>query len=80
MEALVADGIELRLVKACTRCQVTTTDQDTGNVGEEPLHTLAAYRMHPHLGGVVFGQNAVVARGAGKSLQIGQPLEEVWNF
>lgn len=80
MDALAADGIELRLVKACTRCQVTTTNQDTAQVGEEPLRTLAEFRMHPHLGGVAFGQNAVVAQGTGRTLRVGQALEEIWNF
>lgn len=80
MEALTAEGIELRLVKACTRCQVTTTDQETGQVGEEPLRTLTGFRMHPSLGGVAFGQNAVVAHGAGSALRVGQTLEERWNF
>ena len=67
-------------MKACTRCQVTTTDQATAVVGEEPLRTLAAYRMHPQLGGVAFGQNAVVARGAGATLRVGQELDVVWRF
>lgn len=80
MEALVSADVELRLVKACTRCQVTTTNQHTAAVGEEPLRTLAAYRMHPQLGGVAFGQNAVVARGAGAVLKRGQSLDVVWNF
>jgi uncharacterized protein YcbX len=78
--ALVADEIELRLVKACTRCQVTTTDQDTGLRSLEPLRTLGFYRMNPALGGVTFGQNAIVVRGAGEKLHVGQTLEEVWNF
>ena len=78
--ALEADGVELRLVKPCIRCQITLTDQDTGEVGTEPLHTLASYRSHPKLGGVAFGQNAVIARGAGRKLHLGQALEEVWNF
>ena len=80
MEALTSSGMELRLVKACTRCQVTTTDQATAVVGEEPLRTLAAYRMHPQLGGVAFGQNAVVVRGVGATLRVGQSLEVVWSF
>ena len=80
MRALVGPDMELRLVKACTRCQVTTTDQATATVGEEPLRTLAAYRMHPQLGGVAFGQNAVVARGEGATLKVGQSLDVVWNF
>jgi uncharacterized protein YcbX len=80
MAALTADGIDLRLVKACTRCQVTTTDQETAQVGVEPLRALAGFRMHTGLGGVAFGQNAVVAHGAGRVLRVGQVLEEVWNF
>ena len=45
-----------RLVKPCTRCQITTTDQATGEVvGPEPLHTLAKYRNSAE--GVMFGQN-----------------------
>jgi uncharacterized protein len=80
VRALVADEIELRLVKPCTRCQVTTTDQDTGLRSLEPLRTLGFYRMNSRLGGVTFGQNAIVARGAGEKLRVGQTLEEVWNF
>jgi len=80
LRALVADEVELRLVKPCTRCQVTTTDQDTGLRSLEPLRTLGFYRMNPALGGVTFGQNAIIARGAGKKLRVGQTLEEVWNF
>ena len=80
LRALVAEHIELRLVKPCTRCQVTTTDQDTGLRSLEPLRTLGFYRMNPALGGVTFGQNAIVARGAGEKLRVGQILEEVWAF
>ena len=46
----------LRGVKPCTRCQVTTTDQSSGEVrGPEPLQTLATFRNSP--GGVRFGIN-----------------------
>ncbi len=45
-----------RGVKPCTRCQVTTTDQASGEVrGPEPLRTLATYRDSPK--GVRFGMN-----------------------
>jgi len=36
--------------------------------------------MNPVFGGVTFGQNAIVARGAGEKLCVGQRLENVWNF
>lgn len=45
------------LVKPCTRCTVTTVDQDTGERGKEPLKTLAKYRNTEK--GIVFGQNAI---------------------
>ncbi len=49
----------LRGVKPCGRCQVTTTDQTTGEVvGPEPLATLATYRDSSEFG-VMFGMNLV---------------------
>ncbi len=37
-------GIPFRAAKKCGRCSVTATNQDTGEVGVEPLRTLAEYR------------------------------------
>jgi hypothetical protein len=49
----------LRGVKPCARCQVTTTDQSTGEVrGPEPLATLSSYREDKEFG-VMFGMNLV---------------------
>lgn len=57
-----AGGAVLRMAKPCGRCQVTTTDQSTGEVtGPEPLATLAAYRGSPEFG-ARFGMNAVTVR------------------
>ncbi|HYC36679.1 MAG TPA: MOSC N-terminal beta barrel domain-containing protein [Usitatibacter sp.] len=54
----VGDAL-LRTAKACGRCQVTTTDQATGEVrGPEPLATLSSYRNHPEYG-PLFGMNLV---------------------
>ena len=36
--------VTFRVPKACGRCVVTTTDQETGERGREPLRTLARYR------------------------------------
>jgi hypothetical protein len=53
--------VELRLVKPCVRCQVTTTDQSSGaRLSDEPLNTLARFRNNPEFGGVTFGWNAIV--------------------
>lgn len=67
--------MRLRGVKPCTRCKITTTDQDTAMVvGQEPLATLAQYRWNPELRGVTFGQNVIVVQGAGNVLRVGQEL------
>ena len=61
-----AGRCRVALVKPCIRCIVTTTDQGTGERdGVEPLQTLKSYRWDAALKGVAFGQNAVVASGAG---------------
>jgi uncharacterized protein YcbX len=49
----------LGFAKPCGRCQVTTTDQATGEIrGPEPLATLATYRESAEFG-VMFGANYV---------------------
>ena len=70
----------LQLVKPCVRCQITTTDQASAQVGPEPLRTLAGYRHNPRLGGVTFGMNAVVTAGAGGTLAVGSPARIEWAF
>lgn len=77
---LHAGPIRLRVVKPCTRCKVTTTDQATGVAqGPEPLNTLRGYRWNAQLKGVLFGQNVVVAAGIGAELQVGQALQIDWK-
>jgi hypothetical protein len=41
----------------CIRCASTLIDQETGEVGAEPLRTLAKYRSHVSGKGVIFGSN-----------------------
>jgi uncharacterized protein len=54
-------GANLRNVKPCARCQVTTTDQASGEVrGPEPLKTLSAFRDTAK--GILFGVNLVPLR------------------
>jgi uncharacterized protein YcbX len=48
---------EFRVVKSCARCVVTTTDQQTGRRGKEPLRTLATFRTVD--GKVLFGENLI---------------------
>ena len=60
-------------VKLCTRCKVTTLDQESGirDRDREPLRTLATYR---HLKDkVYFGLN-VIHHGTGR-ISVGDPVE-----
>jgi uncharacterized protein YcbX len=68
--------VAFRGVKHCTRCVITTTDQDScvRDASQEPLRTLKTYRYDKALKGVVFGQNCVVAGGAGEMLAVGAEL------
>ncbi|WP_233525772.1 MOSC domain-containing protein [Actinomadura spongiicola] len=61
----------IEMIKPCGRCVVTTTDQDTGERGCEPLRTLATYRTRDR--GIRFGQNCV-PRTLGR-LALGDPVE-----
>ncbi len=73
---LLGDGVRLRVVKPCTRCIITTTDQDAGVVtGEEPLRTLKTYRWDAALRGVAFAQNTIIVEGVGRRLSVGMQLE-----
>ena len=72
---LCAGPLTLRLVKACTRCTIPTTDQLTAaRDPAEPLRTLRGYRWDPALRGITFGQNAIVVEGAGATLRKNQAL------
>ena len=78
MRTIELDGVQLQLVKPCTRCVITTTDQQTGQRdGVEPLQTLKSYRWDAQLKGVAFGQNAIVVAGAGRELATGMAVNQV---
>ncbi|HKB45005.1 MAG TPA: MOSC N-terminal beta barrel domain-containing protein [Chitinophagaceae bacterium] len=55
MEHFVINKIDFFGVKLCSRCVVTTIDQDEATKAKEPLKTLATYRMQDN--NVYFGQN-----------------------
>ena len=71
---LSGDGFEIRLVKPCVRCSITTIEQTTAAVGKEPLRTLATYRRDAALNGVTFGMNGIVIAHAGTPLAVGLRL------
>ncbi|MEP7084850.1 MAG: MOSC N-terminal beta barrel domain-containing protein [Betaproteobacteria bacterium] len=80
LSTLDCGEVTFTLVKPCVRCQITTTDQATAEVGSEPLRTLAGYRNNARLGGVTFGINAIVTRGIGRTLAAGSSIEPTWAF
>jgi len=72
--------VKLLLVKPCTRCRITTIDQETAEAGVEPLPTLASYRHDAELAGVAFGMNAIVSAGAGSSISVGNAVRAHLDF
>ena len=76
--------VYFKVVKPCSRCKVTTVDQDTTVRSKEPLRTMARFRKRGSK--VYFGQNLIPERlgiiRVGDSVEIlgsvGQ--EEVWAF
>lgn len=63
--------LEFDVVKPCSRCSITTTDQADATRGAEPLRTLATYRKVGQK--VMFGQN-MIHRGAGV-VRVGDAIE-----
>ncbi|GHI09694.1 molybdenum cofactor biosysynthesis protein [Streptomyces cellostaticus] len=62
--------VDFRVARACGRCVVTTTDQDTAVRGREPLRTLARHRR---VGGkLLFGQNLVPLSSG--TIRVGDPV------
>lgn len=70
-ERVRVGAVTARGAKPCFRCAITTTDQETGVRGVEPLRTLATYRRAPD-GEVAFGMN-LVFEGSGV-LRVGDPV------
>lgn len=70
----------IELVKPCVRCTVPSVDPVSGEQGHEPGDTLAAYRNDARAGGVTFGANGIVARGAGGELRVGDAVEITLRF
>jgi len=71
IEALQIGAATLRLVKPCTRCIITSTDQRTGERSTNPLPVLRKFRFDRELLGVTFGENAVISAGQGLALKLG---------
>jgi uncharacterized protein len=79
IDCLSVGEITLRLVKPCTRCIITSTDQRTGERSTDPLPVLRTYRFDRTLHGVKFGENAVILSGVGAQLQRGCSLNVTFD-
>jgi uncharacterized protein len=71
--ASVAGGVTFRAPKPCDRCVVTTTDQESGARGREPLRTLGKHRNIGRK--LLFGLN-LIPDGTGE-LRVGDEVEVV---
>jgi uncharacterized protein YcbX len=54
-----------RAAKACSRCLVTTIDQETGETGRQPLRALGRHRRHDD--GLLFGINLIPDTAPGET-------------
>ncbi|MGG9972598.1 MOSC domain-containing protein [Ferruginibacter sp. SUN002] len=57
MAAFMINGIDFYGVKLCSRCVVTTINQNTAEKNKEPLKTLSTYRKKNF--NIYFGQNVI---------------------
>ena len=71
IETLDIGSVTLRLVKPCTRCTIPSIDQQSGAPSTDPTPALKNFRFSKALRGVMFGENAVIARGVGEEIGLG---------
>lgn len=72
----IGDAV-FHVVKPCSRCVITTIDQETGSfTGKEPLKTLATYRIPKRSvkRKINFGQN-LIAETIGVKIKVGDTVE-----
>ncbi|MBX5461334.1 MAG: MOSC N-terminal beta barrel domain-containing protein [Steroidobacteraceae bacterium] len=79
IDAIHIGPVTLRLVKPCTRCVITATDQRTGEPSTNPLPVLRQFRFDRTLKGVKFGENAIITAGVGQILERGARCTVVYD-
>ena len=72
-------NVTLRLVVPCTRCIIPSTDQRTGERSTDPTPALRKFRFDRTLRGVTFGEHAVIASGAGDSIECGTECDVTFD-
>ena len=73
MEHILVNNIDLYGVKLCARCVLTTINQTTALKANEPLKTLASYRMKNNK--IYFGQNILYKQTG--NIKVGDVIETV---
>ena len=65
-------AVTFRAAKACSRCVVTTIDQETGETGRQPLRALGRHRRYDD--GLLFGINLIpdIAPGETGVIRVGE--------
>ncbi len=65
-------GIEMELVKPCSRCVIPTIDIESAQKSKEPIETLKSYRKYE--GKIYFGQNVIHQFSPEQSMAVGDIL------
>lgn len=76
-----AGEIHLQPVKPCARCPIPDIDPATAESTSSVGDTLRTYRQDKRLeGAITFGMNAIITRGAGQVLRVGQRVAADLRF
>ena len=79
--ATEAGVAELKPVKPCARCPIPNIDPATAESEPAVGNILQAYRRDSRLNGAVtFGMNAIVLKGDGQLLRVGQSVGANFRF
>jgi uncharacterized protein YcbX len=72
---------QLKHVKPCMRCTIPDVDLQSGKQGTAVGDMLQSYRADPQMdGGITFGMNAIILKGEGATLRVGQAVGANYAF
>jgi uncharacterized protein len=72
---------QLKHVKPCMRCTIPDVDLQSGKQGTVVGDMLQSYRANPIMdGGITFGMNAIILKGEGATLRVGQAVGADYAF
>lgn len=74
-------AVVLKAAKPCVRCPIPNIDPQTAISSPEVSATLARYRDDARVdGAVTFGRYAILLRGVGCTLRVGDAIDADWQF